>query len=71
MKGWERFGALGVSLALMVGSALALERENVEGSGAFAAAGFLVLGVWIAAELHDRWGGSHRKKKKGKRDDDD
>ena len=57
MNWWERFGALGVSLALMVASAFALERENVEGSGAFAAAGFVVLGVWIAAELHDRWNG--------------
>ena len=55
MHWWSRFGALGVSVALMVGSALALERDNVEGSGAFAAAGFVVLGIWIAAELHDRW----------------
>lgn len=57
MKWWERFGALAVAAALMVASAIALERENLDGSQGFAAAGFVVLGVWIAAELHDRWKG--------------
>ena len=66
MKWWERFGALGVALVLMVASALSLERENVEGSGAFVGAGFVVLGVWVTAELYERWD----RRKKGEDDDD-
>lgn len=55
MQWWERFGALAVAVGLMVASAVSLERDNLEGSQGFAAAGFVVLGIWTAAELHDRW----------------
>jgi NaMN:DMB phosphoribosyltransferase len=55
MNQWQQLGPLAVAVALMVASALGLERGDFRGSGAFAAAGFVALGIWMASELHDRW----------------
>ena len=39
--------------------AIALERDNVDGAAGARRGGFVLVGVWIAVQLHDLWGGGH------------
>ena len=55
MRWWERWSALSVAGLLLLGSAVALAQEETDGASAFGAAGFIVLGAWLTAELWDRF----------------
>ena len=42
-------------MVLLGGAAVALERDNVDGAAGLASVAFLMVGVWVATYLHDRW----------------
>ena len=56
MNDWlKTWSPLALAVVLLGGAAVALERDNVDGAAGLASVAFVLVGVWIAAELHDRW----------------
>jgi hypothetical protein len=53
---WSRLGTIAIAAVLLIGGSIRVAQEGRDGF-AFLAAGMILLGVWIAVELHDRYRG--------------
>mgnify|MGYP001787517832 CR=1 FL=1 len=56
VKTWS---PLALAVLLLGASAVALERDNLDGAAGLASVSFLLVGVWLAVLLHDRWHDGH------------
>ena len=56
MSDWLRtWSPLSLGILLLVVALVALARERMDAAWLFGGLGSLLLGVWIAVLLHDRW----------------
>lgn len=51
---WSRTSVLAIAAILLLVGGVRIYQEGEEGH-VFLATGFIMLGIWAAVELHDRW----------------